>query len=267
MIHMEENNTMRAAQRLFALLETLARQGAMGVTELAAATQLNKATVFRLVNTLAALGYVRQEESGKYRLTYKLLGVAGRLLEQNDFQTLVRPYLERLAARTGETVHLVQREDDHIVYIDKVEPTVNSIRMVSRVGMAQPLYCTAVGKALLAGDSRREAHEIWNRSKVRVLTPHTISRWEDFENELRQVCRLGYATDMEENEIGVRCVAVALPDYSGRCRHAVSISAPVSRMTDKRLPQIAAQLLAFRSEFIREWESGPLQTGGTIEKN
>ncbi|MDD6174951.1 MAG: IclR family transcriptional regulator [Firmicutes bacterium] len=256
--NMEENNTMRAAQRLFALMETLALQGTMGVTELAAATQLNKATVFRLLNTLAALGYVRQEESGKYRLTYKLLGIAGRLLEQNDFQMMVRPYLERLAARTGETVHLVQREDDHIIYIDKVEPTVNSIRMVSRVGMSQPLYCTAVGKALLAGDSRREAHEIWNRSRVRVLTPHTIVRWEDFEAELQQICRVGYATDMEENELGVRCVAVSLPDFSGRCRYAVSISAPVSRMTTERLPQIAAQLLEFRSEFKDEWKSGPL---------
>ncbi len=252
---MEENTTMRAAQRLFALLETLAQQGTMGVTELSTAAQLNKATVFRQLNTLAALGYVRQEENGKYRLTYKLLGIAGKLLEQSDMRSLVRPYLERLAAQTGETVHLVQREDDHIVYIDKVEPTVNSIRMVSRVGMAQPLYCTAVGKTLLAGHSQREVREVWNRSNVRPLTPHTLVRWEDFCAELETVRQQGYAMDNEENELGVRCIAVALPDFSGRCSHAVSISAPVSRMTEERLPQIVTQLLAFRSEFIKEWES------------
>lgn len=255
---MEENNTMRAAQRLFALLEILAQQGAMGVTELSAAAQLNKATVFRQLNTLAALGYVRQEESGKYRLTYKLLRVAGKLLEQSDMRSLVRPYIEHLAAQTGETVHLVQREDDHIVYIDKVEPTVNSIRMVSRIGMSQPLYCTAVGKALLAGQQQREVREVWNRTKVRSLTPHTLVKWENFCAELEQVRRLGYAMDNEENELGVRCIAVALPDYSGLCSHAVSISAPVSRMTEERVPQIAAQLLAFRAEFIKEWESGQL---------
>jgi len=253
---MEENNTMRAAQRLFAVLELLAQQGAMGVTELSMAAKLNKATGFRLLNTLAALGYVRQEGSGKYRLTYKLLGVAGKLLEQSDMRSLVRPYLERIAAQTGETVHLVQREDDHLVYIDKVEPTVNSIRMVSRVGMAQPLTCTAVGKALLAVHSEREAREVFNRSPVRPLTPYTITRWEDFSAELAQVRRLGYAMDNEENELGVRCIAVALADFSGRCTHAVSVSAPVSRMTDERVPRIAAQLLEFRSEFMKEWESG-----------
>lgn len=248
---------MRAAQRLFALLETLARQGAMGVTELGAATGLSKATVFRLLNTLVALGYARKEAgTEKYRLTYKLLGIAGHLLEQSDLRSMVRPYLEQLAATTGETVHLVQREDDHLVYIDKVEPTVNSIRMVSRVGMAQPLYCTAVGKALLAAQPEREARELWGRTDARALTPYTLVQWETFSVELSRVRACGYAVDNEENELGVRCVAVALPDYSGQCRHAVSISAPVSRVPEERVQELAARLLAFREEFSREWETG-----------
>ena len=104
-----DENTVRSAQRMFQLMELLATYGAMGVTELGTRSGLNKATVFRQLNTLVAMGYARQEEStGKYRLTFKLLTVASRLLEQSDLRTMVHPFLRALATDTQETVHLVQ---------------------------------------------------------------------------------------------------------------------------------------------------------------
>lgn len=241
-----EDQTIRSAQRMFRLMEIMAQAGALGVTELSARSGLNKATVYRQLTTLIAMGYARQEESGKYRLTLKLLAVAGQLLEQSDLRTVVQPYLRRLAEQTGETVHLVQREDNAIVYIDKVEPTVNSIRMVSRIGMRQPLTCTAVGKALLAELRDDEIRQIWSQRPSEALTPNTLVQWPRFFAALARIRADGYATDDEENELGVRCVAVALPDYTGRCTHAVSVSAPVQRMPDRRVPEIAAQLLNMR---------------------
>ena len=130
-----EDHTIRSAHRMFTLLELLARKGEMGVTELGIAAELNKATVYRQLNALLTMGYVKKDEkSEKYSLTYKLLEVAGQLLNHIDIRTITQPHLANLAAQTGETVHLVQREGVYIVYIDKVEPTVNSIRMVSRCG-------------------------------------------------------------------------------------------------------------------------------------
>ena len=249
-----EENTIRSAQRMFQLMELLAVHGETGVTELGALSGLNKATVFRQLNTLVAMGYARQNTAtGKYSLTFKLLHIASRLLEQNDLRTLVQPYLRALATDTGETVHLVQQEDTHIVYIDKVEPNVNSIRMVSRVGMRQPLTCTAVGKALLAERTDEEIAAVWQHEPNCALTPHTIVDQQIFENVIRQVRACGYATDDEENELGVRCVAVALPDYTGRCSHAVSVSAPISRMPDERVPNIAARLLDMKRALINSW--------------
>ena len=226
--------TVQSAQRIFRLLELLARQGTMGVTELSTASGLNKTTVFRQLNTLIELGYVCRDAAGRYRLTLKLLTVAGWQLARSDLRAEVHPYLCELAEAGGETVHLVQREGSQIVYIDKVEPTVNSVRMVSRVGLRQPMTCTAVGKALLAALPASERTAIWAADPPQPLTAHTIVR----------AC--GYATDDEENELGVRCVAVALPDFAGGARCAVSISAPITRLPDRRVPELAALLLGMK---------------------
>ena len=247
-----EENTVRSAQRVFLLLETLARSGTMGITELSIKTGLNKATVFRQINTLVSLGYAQKEEgTDKYKLTLKLLHIASGLLDQMDMRVIVRPYLERLAAQTGETVHLVQREEGYIIYIDKVEPTVNSVRMVSRIGMRQPMYCTAVGKALLADLSEEEVRHVWEHSRILPLTGHTLVEWSGFIREIAAVRQRGYALDNEENELGVCCVAVSLPDHTGKETYAVSISAPISRMSDERIAQLAKQLLEVKKTFTK----------------
>lgn len=245
-----EDQTMRSALRMFTLLELLAQKGAMGVTELGIVAGLNKATVYRHLNALLAMGYVKKDEqTEKYSLTFKLLEIAGQLLNHVDIRSEARPYLEVLASQTGETVHLVQREGVHIVYIDKVEPTVNSIRMVSRIGIHQPLYCTAVGKALLAERTDHDIRTVWESSDIHALTPRTLVSLEDFMNEIHQIRQSGYAVDNEENELGVRCVAVSLRNYAGDACHAISVSAPASRMTDDKLHEIAEQLLHIKQTF------------------
>lgn len=242
-------NLIRSAQRIFSILEILAAKGELGVTELAALSGLNKATVHRQLNTLLSMGYVRKnEQSEKYGLTFKLLDVAGQFLSRIDLRALARPYLDKLAELTGETVHLVQKEGAYCVYIDKVEPSVNSIRMVSRIGLRLPLYCTAVGKSILAARSNQEILSIWNSSDISAHTPNTITDWEKFEREIESIRRLGYAVDNEENEIGVRCVAVALRDFTGKACHAISVSAPVSRMDENRIRQTAELLLKIKRE-------------------
>ncbi|MDD2417442.1 MAG: IclR family transcriptional regulator [Oscillospiraceae bacterium] len=244
------DNTIRSAQRIFSLLELLADKGPLGVTELSIAAVLNKTTVFRQLNTLVTLGYVKKDEqTEKYYLSFKLLEVAGNLLKHIDMRNMARPFLEELAAQSEETVHLVQKDGAYITYIDKVEPTINSVRMVSRVGMRQPLYCTAVGKALLAELSDREIRIIWDNSIINRLTPNTIVDWKCFINEIDKVRKAGYAQDNEENELGVRCVAVALRDYTGQSQHAISISAPISRLSDEKLESLAEKLMKIKSEF------------------
>ena len=123
--------------------------------------------------------------------------------------------------------------------------------MFSRIGMRLPLYCTGVGKAILATWNIAEVRDVWQHSDVHAWTEHTIVDEDAFFREIDKVRQLGYALDNEENELGVRCIAAAIPDYRGRASYAISLSAPVSRMTDQRVAELRAPLMAARDEIAR----------------
>lgn len=254
---------VQSVERALTLLELLAERGAMGLGVLSAQSGLHKATAHRLLATLIARGYVCREEpaeSGRYRLTLRMLGLAGQAAERWGVSVWVRPRLERLAQDTGETVHLVQREGVEGVYVDKVESPVNSVRLVSRVGMRRPLYATAVGKALLAELPDAEIRTVWEQSGVYPLTDRTLVEEFRFMEEIARVRKQGYATDDEENERGVRCVAVALEKLPGCPLEAVSVSAPVSRMDHARMRELAQRLLLLKREISREMRGATDET-------
>ena len=160
--------------------------------------------------------------------------------------------LERLGRETDETVHLVMRDERDVVYIHKIDGGNSAIRMFSRIGMRLPLYCTGVGKAILATWPRSEARAVWEASDVYAWTENTITDEEAFFREIDKVRQLGYALDNEENEVGVRCIAAAIPDYRGRAFYAISLSAPTARMADERIMQLRGPLLRHRAGARRQ---------------
>lgn len=247
-----EKNPVQSAERIFDILETLAQNGAMGLTELSQLLELHKSTAHRLLNSLIVMGYVKKEPSGKYNLTFKILEVAGKLLGRIDVLALAHPYMERLVKQTHETVHFVQREGNNIVYIDKVESDENMIRMVSRIGLRLPMYCTGVGKALMAQLGDNEIRSIWAHSDVCKLTDRTIVELDEFLKEISVIRRMGYALDNEENELGVRCIAACVQDFEGNASNAFSISAPLSRMSDSRIEELAGYVLQAKKELSQE---------------
>ena len=162
-----EKNPIQVADRLFRTLEVLAEAGPTGLMELSSALSLNKSTVHRILNSLICMGYVKQNpETSKYSLTFKIWDLANQLLTQNDIADIARPHLKELVAKCGETVHLVQIDGLDAVYIDKVESQSNSVRMVSKVGKRIPLYCSGVGKALLAEMDPKDVKAIWDESEI-----------------------------------------------------------------------------------------------------
>lgn len=251
---MEETtkNPIQVAERLFQVIELLAEHGPMGIMELSGLLGFHKSTTHRLVTSLQYMGYIRQdEESLKYALSLKFLDIGSRILEQTNMAALIHPALKKLSEQTGETVHLVQREGIEAVYIDKVESTASSIRMVSRVGSRIPLYCSGVGKALLAELPDPQIRAVWDSSEIRRLTPHTITSFDALMERIGEVRERGYALDDEENEEGVRCIAVSLRDYHKEPVYALSISAPVGRMTDERILELRDRVLVFREELSK----------------
>lgn len=246
---MEDKNPIQVAGRLFQTVETLAQTGPGSLAELSQKLGLHKSTMHRVLSSLIYMDYVKQDQdTGKYSLTYKLLQVSNQAMDHVDILKVVRSKMETLSQISGETVHFVERVGTEAVYIDKVEARQNAVRMVSRVGSRIPLYCSAVGKAMLASLSAEKAREIWKRSDVRLLTEYTITDWEEFKKELEKIRNAGYALDNEENELGVRCIAASISSGSEKARYAFSISAPVNRMTDKRMRELSVYVLRTQEE-------------------
>ena len=249
---MNDKGGVQSVERIFSLIEALAAHPAgASLQTLANATLLAKSTAHRLLSSLVALGYAVQDpDSGRYRLTLKMFELSSGIVNSMDIMSVAKVHLERLAQRTGEAVHLVLRDGWDIIYIYKTES--GPMRMASRVGLRSPLYCTGVGKAILACLPPQEADEIWQHSTPRKLTEKTITTQEELHRQLEQVRSQGYAVDDEENELGIRCVAVAIPGPGGRPETAFSISGLAPYMTGDRIRRIAALALSTRDDILRD---------------
>lgn len=248
-----KKNPIQVSERIFSTIECLAQNGAMGLQELSSKLNLNKSTVHRILNSLIFMEYVRQDaESSKYSLSFKICGLSNQILAQNNIIDIARPYIKELSAASGETVHLVQIDGNNAIYIDKVEASKNSVRMISMVGKSIPLYCSGVGKAMLADMPDEKIESIWKHSSIQQLTKYTITKYVDFLKLIEETRKTGYAIDNEENELGVRCIAVALKGYNGKSTHAISISAPKDRMSDNRILELKELILKAKKQIENE---------------
>lgn len=235
---------VQSIDRALNIVEALATvpQG-MALSDLAAATDLHISTACRLLSALSNRGYVRKDpESGKYRLTLRLFEIGSRVSGTMDLLTVAKPRLDALSNFTQEAVHLAKRDGAEMVYLYKAEPFQQLVRMSSHVGRRNPMYCTGVGKCILALLPPDEIKKIWDASDVHKFTDKTITDFSEFQRDLEEVHRRGYGVDDEENELGVRCIAVAIKDWEGKPFAAVSVSAPTFRMNQasiaKYLPKM-----------------------------
>lgn len=250
---MESKNPIQVSERIFSTIECLAASGPTGLQELSSELGLNKSTVHRILNSLICMDYVRQDtDTLKYSLTFKFCRISNQILSQNNMIDLARPYIKELAEQSGETVHLVQIDGIHAVYIDKVEASRNSVRLVSQVGKSIPLYCSGVGKAMLAEMTDEKIRSVWEQSEIKKLTEYTVTDFEEFRSLIADIRKNGYALDNEENELGVRCIAVSLKSFNGKPSYAISVSAPKDRMTDDRINELKGLVLNTRQKILTE---------------
>lgn len=235
---MSETN-VQSVDRALTLLEVLSdHEDGLGITEISTKIELHKSTVHRLLGTLINKGYVQKISSGnKYKLTMKLFELGRKTVDKIDVIKISRPYLESLRNDIKEVVHLVVRDGTDIVYVDKVESE-NTIRMHSSIGKRSPMYCTSVGKALMAHMSDEEIENIWNESKIVKFTEYTITNLEDMKIEIEKIRSQGFSVDEQENEMGVRCVGAAILDYTGSPVAAISVSGPTNRVTKEKVEEI-----------------------------
>lgn len=247
----ESKNPIQVADRLFDTLEVLANDGPLALNELTSLLGLNKSTLHRILSSLTYMGYVKQnDETQKYDLTLKLLTVSNHLLSRMDILEEVKPYLKKICHETGETVHFVQLDGNEAVYIHKEESSQTSYRMFSRVGSRIPVYCSGVGKAMAADMDTEHVRKIWDSSDIRQITEKTIIDYNKFLKKLQEIREKGYSLDDEENELGVKCIAISLPNYRGDSKYAISISAPIGRMKDDRIEELSKILLETKEKLM-----------------
>lgn len=247
----DEIQLVKAVEHALQILISYTDNEELGVTELSNRLGLHKNNVFRLLATLEQRGYIRQNpRTEAYRLGPKLFELSMIFKYQMGLIKVARPYLEDLRGRFDETTYLGILRDIYAVYIDCVETT-NTIRVMPRIGKQLPAYATAMGKAQLAYLADAEIERLFRERKLVKFTPNTKTDIREIKKELAEIRETGYAVDMEEYQLEVRCVGAPIRDYTGRVIAAISVSAPSYRLTDEKIPVFGKAVKEMANEISR----------------
>lgn len=221
-------DAVKSVARVFNLLELIADAGGdVALSELAATTDLPLPTIHRLLRTLVSLGYARQLANRRYALGPRLVRLGE--VANRKFGQIAMPQLKDLVARLGETANLATIDGDRVIYVSQA-PSPHAMRMFTEVGRRAYLHSTSVGKAILAQLGDDAVREIIGRTGTPRLTDFTIRSPQALLADLELTRTRGYAIDDSEQEIGVRCFAMAVPDMPTPT--AVSISGPTTRVDE-----------------------------------
>ncbi len=242
---------VQSVERAFEVLELLASAGgSIGVSALAESAGLPLPTIHRLIRTLVGRGYVRQLPSRQYALGPKLIRLgesATRLIGAWS-----RPYLSELVKATGETANMAVLDGTKAVYVAQV-PSAHSMRMFTEVGRGVYPHCTGVGKALLSQLSDEAIRSIVARTGLPARTANTHTDIDELLADLALSRHRGYAIDEGEQEIGVRCFSVPVPDAPTLT--AISVSGPAARVTTDSADRIVPLLKRVAKELATEFDN------------
>jgi DNA-binding IclR family transcriptional regulator len=240
--------TIQSIERAAAILRLLSgRNRRLGVAQLAGELDLPKGTVHGILRTLAAVGFVEQDdESGKYQLGAALLHMGSSYLDGNELRTRALNWSDSLASRSGESVRIGTLHDTQVLVVHHVFRPDDS-RQALEVGALLPAHATAMGKVLLAAN--RYAAAALATNGLRRYTDATIAEWDQLAAELQDVLARGWAADAEELEAGVVSIAAPIRDRRGVTVGAIGISGPVERLTLDAAPR--TDLVSFVREAAR----------------
>lgn len=241
----KQRNGIQSLGRAFSILEVIARhREGIGLADLSKLVGLHNSTAFHLVKTLVSLGYARQDKDSKrYRVGRPLFALAASCLDEIELVNVATPVLEDLARETGESAHFAVRMGDAVVVIARTSGP-GAFQLTDRVGVVRPAHCTALGKMILASLTQEQLERFFARADLKPSTEKSITEVPALKREIEEVRRSGIAFDDGEFNLEVRCVAVAVKDFTGAVIGALGISGPVWRMSIQALQGRAKILLA-----------------------
>jgi DNA-binding IclR family transcriptional regulator len=200
------------------------------ISELARELHFDRSTTYRIVLSLEKAGLVEKDKkTGEYSLGMATFEIGNTYIRRMDLVQISKPIMEDLALKVQETVHLAVLSNQEIVYVEKVDSP-RTLGVISKIGQRGPLYSTALGKVLLAHQSKKEQSKIIREIRLKPFTVNTITSKKDLMKELKKVREQGYALDQRESEIDIECIGAAIKDCRGDTIAALSISGPQKKI-------------------------------------
>jgi DNA-binding IclR family transcriptional regulator len=235
----EARGSIQVIDRMMSLIDTLASEPEpLGLKQLALGTGLHPSTAHRILATLSNSGFIERTDAGAYRLGIRLLELGNLVKSRISLRETAMAAMLRLHAQTGESINLGMRNGDEIVYVERTSSGRSAVRVVHIVGARAPLHVTATGKLFLAEEDAESNRAYAERTGLPACTQASITSLSELQQELERVRRHRLAYDMDEVEVGVRCIAAGIRDDSGTLIAGLSLSTPSERFNPDWAPVV-----------------------------
>jgi DNA-binding IclR family transcriptional regulator len=236
----------------------------LSLTDISQRLRMPKSTTYNLLNTLVSVNYLERVEGELYALGTAIIGLTPNVRVNVELRDRAAPFLRKLADNTGESVYLTIRDGDHALYIYAIE---SSGRLLARtaVGVRAPLYCTSVGKAMLAFLPPDEVDTLYQEAGLTAYTDNTLTDLAALHDDLRAVRERGFSIDNQEHELNTYCLGAPLFDARSQIIGSCSVSGVSPDIIGERLPVLSAQLLQTAQEISRHM--GHIPARNTLIRN
>ena len=223
------------------LLKLLAERGTMSLSEIAGELGIDRSGCHRYLLTFRDLGLVKKAENSKYVLTTGIFEITVGYLNRLGLRQSIRPFMEELSNTYKESVNLGIKDGDQIVFLDKIASP-QDYRTEIAVGTRVPIYCTGLGKAIIAFRPDKEQMDYLRTNEFKRFTPNTITQSQAFEKELCLIRERGFSIDKGEYRNELLAVASPIVNSAGHSVYSISVAGPVSRFSEEMIMRIGCDL-------------------------
>lgn len=223
--------------KCMSIMEALAGHGPSSLSDLKTALGLDKATLHRILSTLKALGYVKQNQSDqRYFLTFKMFQTGNMVMERGGLKSLIHPYLEKISADFQELIYAsVMTEPGQAICVDKSEVDLyQQLRLNVSIGGQVSMHASSMGRCFLAFMDPTHFPTVFKSITFERFTPLTQVEPDALMKELDKIRRDGYAVEEGERIEGAMCIGVPVLNNQGFCHAAISATGPKARMLVKK---------------------------------
>ena len=220
-----QGRSVHSVEKAITLLDCFWRSGgSLSLTELVQQTGWAKSTVHGLLASMLESAVVEQEKAdGRYRLGYHLYELGSCVSASWDVVGIVRPRLEELAAKVGESAYLARLSGSELILVECVEPRNRGFRVYNEPGTRIPLHCSSQGKCILSAMPAEKAHRLLLEKGMEAYTASTITTWEGLASQLELTRELGYSVERGEYRAGLQSVGAPIFDSTGKCEYAIGV--------------------------------------------